>query len=290
MVDEVTLRWAQAPSEYYVTSMRTADGAIAPHYLDEICQHGLDFDVLMEDPVFARIIDCELQAEVVASTALHSLANYAPSERVYDLFLRWLAFQNGDLQPWTTGGAIHFRPHWSRVLMLSLVIGEQRDLDDTSMEALAMAAVFHDSRRKNPYLDTGHGARAAEYYLQFCNETSSGALRRTPAGRAIRFDPRTYLAIRWHDRDDDTGLHAIAQVTSDACLPVAGIQNLRAYTPSDSTSAEDILRIFKDADALDRVRLGGMDHGGLDVRYLRTPEAHDLVDFANTLLHTIEPS
>ena len=289
MIDEKTLNWAAAQPDYVVTPMRMADGTVAPHYLDELAEHELDFDKLMEDPIFARIINCELAAESIANDPLHPLAEHAPDERIRTLFLRWIAFMNGDLDPWTTGGAIHFRPHWSRVLMHALVLGSQRGLNDNDLEALAMAAVFHDSRRRNPYLDTGHGARAAEYYLQFYRDTQAGAARRTPAGASISFDPRTYLAIRWHDRTDDDGIAAIAHARSENALPEAGIEDLRGSMPADSAPFEEILRIFKDADALDRVRLGGMDHGGLDVRYLRTPEAHALVDYANTLLHALDP-
>ncbi len=297
MVDESTLMWARSASEYKVTPMRTSDGKIAPHYLDEISHHGFDFDELMKDAMFARIIGCELEAERIANAPLDALAEHAPDKRIQDFYLRWLAFMNADLQPWTTGGAIHFRPHWARVLMLALALGDVRGLADADMEALAMAAIFHDSRRKNPYLDTGHGARAAKYYLQFCRENQEGALRRTPAGRKIRFDPRAYLVIRWHDRHDGCGFEAIGRALCENRLPEAGIEDLQAATlaaigapatSADIADLEDILRIFKDADALDRVRLGGMDHGGLDVRYLRTPEALDLVPYAHTLLHAVE--
>ena len=284
------MQWASAPSQHKVTPMRTPEGSIAPHYLDELHQHGLDFDELMRDATFARIIDCELKAEAIANVPLHHLADFAPNESVRTLFLRWLAFVNGDLDPWTTGGAIHFRPHWARVLMLALTLGQRRGFNDIDMEALAMAAVFHDSRRKNPYLDVGHGARAAEYYLQFCRETKSGAIRRTTAGKAIRFDPRTYLTIRWHDRDDDDGIEAIARIIDDNCLVEEGFEDLSALMPESCASLQDMLLTFKDADALDRVRLGGMDHGGLDVRFLRTSWAHELVPFAYTLLDAISPS
>lgn len=42
-----------------------------------------------------------------------------------------------------------------------------------------------------------------------------------------------------------------------------------------------LYQIFKDADALDRFRLGS---DGLDVNFIRTKEAHELVEFAKELL------
>lgn len=54
-------------------------------------------------------------------------------------------------------------------------------------------------------------------------------------------------------------------------------------TKSTTVSERCILlyQIFKDADALDRFRLGP---DGLDVNMLRTEEAHKLIDFAKYLL------
>lgn len=284
MVDDNTLKWANAQSSYEVTPMRNPDGTIAPHYLDEIASHGMDFDALMQDALFAQIVDCELAAERRANGPLSHLAEHASSQRVHDVFLHWLAFVNGDLQPWTTGGAIHFRPHWARVLMLALTICDEQGLNDTDLAALAMASVFHDSRRRNPYLDTGHGARAAAYYQLFSRDAADG--RRTHAGRTIAFDPRTYLAIFWHDRDDSTGFTALERAVAANALADADLADLAAAIPQGAqATAADVLSIFKDADALDRIRLGA---SGLDPSYLRTPAARTLIPFANRLLAATE--
>ena len=40
MIDEKTLNWAAAQPDYVVTPMRMADGTVAPHYLDELAEHG----------------------------------------------------------------------------------------------------------------------------------------------------------------------------------------------------------------------------------------------------------
>ena len=285
MTDEETMRWANATPEYRVTHMRLPDGSVAPHYRAEIDAHGFDFEALMGEERFARIIDSELAAEAIADGPLAHLAGLAPDDTVREAFLRWLGLMNADLEPWTTGGAIHFRPHWSRVLMLALSMAHARGMNAVDLDCVAAAAVFHDSRRKDPYLDTGHGERAAHYYLQFCRDTAAGTLRRTPTGRTIAFDARTYLAVRWHDRDDELGLAAIDAAIADNALPEAGIEDLRASLPAGAQAGfADVFALFKDADALDRVRLGSMDDSGLDVSYLRTPESHALLPFAWKLL------
>jgi hypothetical protein len=51
--------------------------------------------------------------------------------------------------------------------------------------------------------------------------------------------------------------------------------------PEDKEQAIRLYGIFKDADALDRFRLGA---NGLDTRFLRNSEAMLLVDFARDLV------
>lgn len=274
------------PPAYRVERMRREDGRVAEHFLNGLAGGSDAFASAMDDPGFAEIIANELRTERIADEPLDPLARQAPTDRVRRSFERWLAFIDGDLQPWTTGGAIHFRPHWARVLMLSLVMADLEDLAEEDARALAMAAAFHDSRRKDPYLDTGHGARAAAYYARFCRDTRAGVQRNTPAGARIVFDPRTYLAVKWHDRDDDAGLEAIAEAIRCNALPELGIDDLASLTPPHARAdAAALYRMFKDADGLDRVRLGPQ---GLDERFLRTVRGKALVPFARKLLDASE--
>ena len=97
--------------------------------------------------------------------------------------------------------------------------------------------------------DVGHGNRGAEYYREYCEEHGE------------RPDERVYLAIAYHDVDDAEG---------EARISAAG-----------DPSATMVYRVMKDADALDRFRLGP---GALDVSMLRTWPAKDLVGFARDLV------
>ena len=110
-------------------------------------------------------------------------------------------------------------------------------------EALCAAAVFHDSRRQDDWLDVGHGQRAAD-----TTETIVGH---------IRCPLITEFIWSWHfdDRDDVLGEAALTEQENGVLL----------------------YHIFKDADALDRFRLGP---NGLDIRYLRTAEGKSFYRYA----------
>jgi len=75
-----------------------------------------------------------------------------------------------------------------------------------------------------------------------------------------------YHGLLSNSRVDQDAIHLIEQ----HCLP-------------DSRKDHFLLRIFKDADALDRVRFGNQECG-LDTKYLRTGHAKQLVGFAYMLL------
>ena len=121
------------------------------------------------------------------------------------------------------------------------------DLSPELRDALGAAAVFHDSRRQDDWLDVGHGQRAADYYKEFC--------RTNP----LVYDERVYQIMAYHDREDGLGEAALAGFEHGVLL----------------------YRIFKDADALDRYRLG---ENALDEAMLRTAPAHNLADFARCLV------
>ena len=180
--------------------------------------------------------------------------------RVRQLFMQWEHFMEQRVEFWEIPGNldIHTQGHCERVLLHALRIGEARHITDRAMTALAHASIFHDTRRKDNYLDVGHGARAANYYKDFCQQNG------------LDFLPEAYAAIWYHDRDDDKGKAYIAANAGDG-----------------KAEWEEIYAIFKDADALDRYRLGTWC---LDERFLRTPESKTMTAFALQLVNdTIPP-
>ena len=129
------------------------------------------------------------------------------------------------------GGDCHEKPHAARVLVFSLLIGAAEALPAEDLERLALASVYHDSRRENDDLDTGHGMRASFYYAAQMREAN------------VEPDALVQHALAFHDLDDMLG---------------CGL----AVEPKKRL----LTQIFKDADALDRYRFGA---DALDMRFLR---------------------
>lgn len=166
-------------------------------------------------------------------------------------YRRWYGFMEGNIEFWMAESALHAMDHCARVLLLALIIGHKKGLDADSIETLCLAAVFHDSRRQNDWIDRGHGERAAQYYRTFCSE------------RGISVDEHAAFIMQHHDLEDAIGLAEIDK------LAEGRERRLQLYL------------IFKDADALDRFRLGP---DALDVSMLRTDEAPLLAAFSKQLL------
>ena len=163
-----------------------------------------------------------------------------------ELFLEWSGFLESEVDFSDPHSELHTRDHCARVLLYSILISRDMPVGRLWRDALCLAAVFHDCRRLDDGPDVGHGARAAQRYLEHCEAEG------TP------FYMATYIAMKFHDRDDEEGEAAMAEegLGEDAVL---------------------MYRVLKDADALDRFRL---DPNGLDPRFLRTAEARDLVEIA----------
>lgn len=181
---------------------------------------------------------------------LENTSNTPVNQVIQNTYEKWNEFMKEKIEFSLTDSTGHTKSHCARVLLFALIIGQQKGLSDDEMDALGMAAVFHDSRRHDDGLDKGHGSRAAEYYKHYCNEHD------------LPYDERTYYIMSYHDQDDLLGLSEIKK--------------------SSSLDERAILlyQIFKDADALDRFRFGP---NAIDVKYLRTKEAHQLLNYAKEL-------
>lgn len=173
--------------------------------------------------------------------------------------MKWADFMYDSVSFNMPESEIHAAAHCERVLLYALIVGEEIFGDDVdSLEILAHASVFHDTRREDEYLDTGHGARAAVYYERFCRDNEG-----------ISFHPEAVYLMRYHDLDDSLGKEAICE-----------------RFPEDSGRVLKLYAVFKDADALDRWRLG---RHGLDPRFLRTDKARSLVDYSRRIVQETMP-
>ncbi len=147
--------------------------------------------------------------------------------------------------------SIHGVKHAYRVLFHTLILCKLCKMPEPDKELLVLAALFHDIGREHDGVCFKHGKRSVEKMV---------ALDLAPKDReaaAISEFIITYHCIG--DSQAESDLHAI---------PTA-FRN-RAWR---------LFNILKDADGLDRVRIGD-----LDVNFLRNPESARLSQLANELL------
>lgn len=136
----------------------------------------------------------------------------------------------------------HGKPHQARVLLLTQIISELIDLPLYERRLLASAAIYHDTQRTHDNDDEAHGAAAAQYYRDTENCPS----------------PIVEFLCKYHCLPDEQGY---AEIQSNKKLNRKRSMVTRLY------------QIFKDADALDRVRFEIKD---LDLNQLRLPISKEL--------------
>ena len=169
-------------------------------------------------------------------------------ESVGESYRRWVDFMKVNVTFFRGRDGIHGMPHCARVLLLALAMGNELGLSHDELEALSAAAVFHDCYRMNDLYDKEHGLRGAEQYRAFCSHS------------ALSYDERVFAIIACHNTDDTPGRETCRKI-SEGC--------------------ETLYLIFKDADGLDRIRLG-LDYLNTDM--LRLPIAHRYLPLAERLL------
>jgi len=141
--------------------------------------------------------------------------------------------------------------HARRVLFHTLILCEMCSIGDQDKELLVTAALFHDIGRENDGLCFKHGKRSADKMV---------ALDLVPAEQETT-EILKYI-VTYHcisDSKAEADLHVIPRNSRD--------RTWRLYS------------VLKDADGLDRVRIGD-----LDMSYMRNPEAIQLESLAHELL------
>ena len=145
---------------------------------------------------------------------------------------------------------IHGVGHTLRVLIHAVELGEALGIPPWETEAVRAAALWHDIGRTDDGADYYHGAKSAGKVVGL------GLYRRLPPHVA----QTALYAVTHHSGSEEHGLRAGQR------MPEPG-------------SALRVFRILKDADGLDRVRLGD-----LDPSYLRLPPSPSRVARARELL------
>jgi alpha-ketoglutarate-dependent taurine dioxygenase len=153
---------------------------------------------------------------------------------------------------------IHGMNHARRVLFFAELLAALEDLPETERDILATAAVYHDIGRTNDGVDYEHG------YASFKKAEQFGLIRmeNTEDYRTVK-----YLIAEHCIRDKD----AFALVMN--------------YGLENPEGGKRLLKFFKDADGLDRVRIND-----LNPAYLRLSTSKGLVQTAWELLQMHIPS
>ena len=150
---------------------------------------------------------------------------------------------------------IHGNPHAKRVLMLALIFSKLYELDTRDRDILVNTSLYHDIGRSNDSIDFDHGIysfeKLQELDLLEGNDEDIEILR---------------YVITEHPRTDEVGFN-----------------NINNYKIKNKDRAIKLLKIFKDCDGLDRLRIYD-----LDIRYLRTKYAIQLIEIAKYLLANVE--
>lgn len=145
----------------------------------------------------------------------------------------------------------HDQIHSLRVLFLCLLIAEELGVDDADQEILAKAAILHDCMRNTDGVEPNHGKRAAECIA---------------SNRILK------LLCEYHCLPDEQGYAAIER---------------QPWSTAQKEWATQLFQIFKDADGLDRVRLGNIQEE-MDLKQYRLPITKKLTLIARLCLEQLQ--
>ena len=154
---------------------------------------------------------------------------------------------------------IHGLKHTERVMIHLVSLVNELSLDDEDVDVLMRAALFHDIGRTHDGVDDLHGEKSWEMVEEM---------------NLLSFDSN-FKFEEWEEENEET----IEFIIKNHCLDDAtGYRNLEKMKSHQAERIEYLFRIFKDADGLDRVRLGD-----LDPNYLRLEESKKRILFAEGL-------
>lgn len=150
---------------------------------------------------------------------------------------------------------IHGIAHARRVLMLSLILASLNNLSREDMEILILASFYHDIGRTHNGTCFEHGRKS--------------------------FIKMAGLGLAGAERGEDSEI--LRYVIENHCVDDReGYQSAGKYHFGNKDRAIGLLKLFKDCDNLDRVRLGD-----LNTSYLRNRHSPGLVKVAERLLREI---
>lgn len=210
-------------------------------------------DVFLDDRNEQEIIIDPANTRVVREIPVHGLnllEDIIP--KVSPIYLEYK--QEMEYLDFAMSSDYHGKPHQARVLLLTQIISEMLNLPLYERRLLATAAIYHDTQRVHDDDDEDHGAAAAEYYRE-ADENPSCLVE---------------FLCKYHCLPDEQGY---AEIQNNKKLHRNRSQVTRLY------------QIFKDADALDRVRFEIKD---LDLNQLRLSVSKELTLVARICLQQVK--
>jgi len=152
---------------------------------------------------------------------------------------------------------IHGILHTKRVYLLAGILSDLNSLDSISKKILLTSALWHDIGRINDGVDDLHGYRSFEKVIKH------------------KLHSKESLSVK--------ELATIQFIIENHPLPdTEGLKNVSCYN-IDANKAVQLYFIFKDADALDRWRIGD-----LNINFLRNKHSKTLLDFSKTLWENLK--
>jgi HD superfamily phosphodiesterase len=164
---------------------------------------------------------------------------------------RWFVRPSGE----DAARTIHGVSHTVRVMIHAAEIAVTERVSDRERETAVLAALWHDIGRTHDGVDYYHGAKSA--------------------GKVVGLGLHAGLP----PDQVEVALHAVTHHSGDE-----GHAERAASWLADRDAAHRVFLILKDADGLDRVRLGD---GDLDVSYLRLRGSRSRVERAWELLRLV---
>ena len=151
---------------------------------------------------------------------------------------------------------IHGILHIKRVLLHSIILSQMEGLDEKDRALLSYSALWHDIGRTYDGIDDAHGLKSLEKMKK--------------------------LKIRQGFLNEELGI--LKYVIKNHCIyDHSALYNIQDEPIQDKARAIRLLKLFKDADGLDRVRIND-----LDIDYLRSDSAKKLVIVAKEVLREIK--
>lgn len=141
----------------------------------------------------------------------------------------------------TSNDSEHSLTHAARVLFYSLMISDELRLNESDRKILNYCSIYHDLGRDNNYEDSNHGKKSLEIIDDLGLPDFDMKLEDFHIANTI---------IEYHCKSDESGINKLNSLN----------------IIRDKARAINLYKIFKDLDALDRVRFYGCD---LNVKYFR---------------------